>query len=71
MKALKYLICVNAKRFLTFSPPDVDLEKNTKSLKINNTWVALDRVRDPGNLGTIIRTCDAVVAEGVILIGNC
>ena len=41
------------------------------ALKIKNTWVALDRVRDPGNLGTIIRTCDAVGAEGVILIGNC
>ncbi|WP_161831361.1 RNA methyltransferase, partial [Pseudovibrio sp. POLY-S9] len=29
---------------------------------------ALDRVRDPGNLGTIIRTGDAVGATGVILI---
>src|SRR5690606_4134854 len=34
-------------------------------------WVALDRVRDPGNLGTIIRTADAVGARGVILIGDC
>jgi TrmH family RNA methyltransferase len=33
-------------------------------------WVALDRVRDPGNLGTILRTCDAVGAEGVMLIGE-
>jgi len=36
----------------------------------NDVYVALDRVRDPGNLGTIIRTCDAVGAKGVILIGN-
>lgn len=36
----------------------------------NDCWVALDRVRDPGNLGTIIRTCDALGAEGVILIGD-
>ncbi|WP_150525238.1 TrmH family RNA methyltransferase [Roseibium sediminis] len=35
------------------------------------TWVALDRVRDPGNLGTIIRTADAVGASGVILVGDC
>jgi TrmH family RNA methyltransferase len=28
-------------------------------------------VRDPGNLGTILRTVDAVGAAGVILIGNC
>lgn len=33
-------------------------------------WVALDRVRDPGNLGTIIRTADAVGAAGVILVGE-
>lgn len=36
-----------------------------------DVWVALDRVRDPGNLGTIIRTADAVGASGVILVGDC
>ncbi len=35
------------------------------------TWIALDRVRDPGNLGTIIRTADAAGASGVILVGDC
>ncbi len=35
-----------------------------------DVWVALDRVRDPGNLGTVIRTADAVGAKGVILIGE-
>lgn len=35
-----------------------------------DVWVALDRVRDPGNLGTVIRTVDAVGAKGVILIGD-
>ncbi len=34
-------------------------------------WVALDRVRDPGNLGTVLRTVDAVGAKGVILVGDC
>ncbi len=38
--------------------------------QINDVYVALDRVRDPGNLGTIIRTADAVGAKGVILIGE-
>ena len=33
-------------------------------------WLALEAVRDPGNLGTIIRTADAVGAGGVALIGN-
>jgi TrmH family RNA methyltransferase len=32
-------------------------------------WVALDRVRDPGNLGTIIRTADAAGVKGVALVG--
>ncbi|MFC6446215.1 TrmH family RNA methyltransferase [Shinella zoogloeoides] len=38
--------------------------------KAGETYVALDRVRDPGNLGTIIRTADAAGASGVILIGE-
>ncbi len=38
--------------------------------KPGETWVALDRVRDPGNLGTIIRTADAAGASGVILVGD-
>ncbi|MSO96592.1 MAG: RNA methyltransferase [Rhodospirillaceae bacterium] len=32
-------------------------------------FLALDRVRDPGNLGAIIRTTDAVGASGILLIG--
>jgi TrmH family RNA methyltransferase len=36
----------------------------------NDVWVALEQVRDPGNFGTIVRTVDAVGAQGVILIGN-
>lgn len=34
------------------------------------TWLALEEVRDPGNLGTIVRTADAVGASGIILIGH-
>ncbi|MCV9999063.1 RNA methyltransferase [Pararhizobium sp. YC-54] len=37
---------------------------------VGETYVALDRVRDPGNLGTIIRTADAAGASGVILVGE-
>jgi TrmH family RNA methyltransferase len=34
-------------------------------------WVALHRVRDPGNLGTIVRTADAAGCGGVMLVGEC
>jgi RNA methyltransferase, TrmH family len=33
-------------------------------------WIALASVQDPGNLGAILRTSDAVGAAGVILIGD-
>ena len=36
----------------------------------NGVWVALEDMRDPGNLGTIIRTSDAVAASGIILVGQ-
>ncbi len=41
------------------------------SLSGGGLWVALDRVRDPGNLGTIIRTVDAVAGRGLILLDAC
>ena len=34
-------------------------------------WLVAERLRDPGNLGTIMRTGDAVGAGGLILIGEC
>ena len=36
----------------------------------NGCWVALEDMRDPGNLGTIIRTADAAGAAGIILVGQ-
>ncbi len=34
-------------------------------------WLALYEVRDPGNLGTIIRTADCAGIAGLVLIGTC
>lgn len=34
-------------------------------------WVVAENLRDPGNLGTILRTCDATGAGGLILIDQC
>ncbi len=34
-------------------------------------WIAAQSLKDPGNLGTLMRTADAVGAGGVILIDHC
>ena len=34
-------------------------------------WIGLYECRDPGNLGTILRTADCAGAAGVVLIENC
>ncbi len=47
------------------SPPP-DVEKITS----DHTWLALEEIRDPGNLGTIIRTADAVGLSGIMLVGT-
>lgn len=38
---------------------------------MNGLYVALDRLQDPGNLGTIIRTADAMGAGGILLSTGC
>lgn len=37
----------------------------------DSLWIGLEAVRDPGNLGSIIRTADAAGADGIVLIGPC
>ncbi|NJM05098.1 RNA methyltransferase [Candidatus Gracilibacteria bacterium] len=46
--------------------------ENLAAVRLSRTpgWVALDAVADPGNLGTILRTADAVGVEGLILLGD-
>ncbi len=39
-------------------------------LEAGHNWTALDSVQDPGNLGTILRTHDAVGGAGVILLDH-
>lgn len=36
-----------------------------------NIWIVAQSLRDPGNLGTILRTGDAVGAGGLILVDDC
>jgi TrmH family RNA methyltransferase len=39
--------------------------------KENTLIVVLDRPINPGNIGTIIRSCDALRADGLIITGHC
>lgn len=41
------------------------------ALKKGGRYLILDEVQDPGNLGTMIRTSDAVGLDGIVLAGNC
>ena len=43
-----------------------DLDRNSSPI-----WLVAERLRDPGNLGTILRTADAVGAGGLILVDEC
>lgn len=37
----------------------------------NGKYIALDNLQDPGNLGTVIRTAEALGIDGVIVGGGC
>ena len=39
--------------------------------KAGDVWIALDRVRDPGNLGTLIRSAVGAGFDGILLYGDC
>ena len=49
------------------------LDKNNFNSTIcsNGKYVILNHLQDPGNVGTIIRTADAVGISGVFLCGSC
>ena len=45
-------------------------EPLTSAIEGRRCWVALNEIQHPGNLGTVIRTCDASGGDGVILSGR-
>lgn len=49
-----------------FLTPLADIDRSSADI-----WIVAERLRDPGNLGTILRTGDAVGAGGLILIDEC
>lgn len=49
----------------------VNMKKEKNALKSDGAYIYCDNVRDPGNLGTIIRTADSAGFDGVILSPDC
>lgn len=52
--------------FAEFESTLEDLDRTSSPI-----WLVAERLRDPGNLGTILRTADAVGAGGLILVDEC
>ena len=52
--------------FATFALPQIDLESIHPGA--DAMVIVLDRLRDPGNIGTILRTADAAGADAVIML---
>lgn len=60
----------NAQSLLgVYRVPDVALERLDRTAA--PLWIVAQALRDPGNLGTILRTGDAVGAGGLILLDDC
>ena len=52
-----------------YAQPDTSLGRIERSAA--PLWICAQALRDPGNIGTILRTGDAVGAGGLILIDDC
>ncbi|MBI3673690.1 MAG: RNA methyltransferase [Rhizobiales bacterium] len=52
-------------------PPVVAVfhQRFARQVSLDGLWLALEGLRDPGNLGSIIRTADAAGAMGIVLAG--
>lgn len=48
-----------------------DMEEKPIDFKTDGKYIALDNVQDPGNLGTILRTAEALGIDGIIIGGGC
>lgn len=49
----------------------LDREFTCEDLDKNGKYLVLNHLQDPGNIGTLLRTADAVGVSGVVMTGNC
>ncbi len=47
------------------------IEENPQKPEKNGRYLVLDGLQDPGNVGTIWRTADALGADGLLLVSGC
>lgn len=47
------------------------MKNDNNALKNGKKYIATDNLQDPGNLGTVIRTAEALGIGGVIVGGGC
>jgi len=52
-----------------YRQPDISLERIDRTKA--PLWIVVQALRDPGNIGTILRTGDAAGAGGLILLDDC
>ncbi|HET9810524.1 MAG TPA: TrmH family RNA methyltransferase, partial [Sphingomicrobium sp.] len=52
-----------------YRQPATSLQQVDRS--VSPVWIVAQSLRDPGNIGTILRTGDAVGAGGLILVDDC
>lgn len=64
MKRLSGLITPSDHCLICQKPP-------LKQINGDQRWLICDRIRDPGNLGTLMRTACALTWDGVYLLGDC
>lgn len=49
----------------------LDKNLNADTIISNGKYIVLNNLQDPGNIGTILRTADAVGIDGVIITNDC
>lgn len=70
------MVSEKAMKFLsdTEHPQGIAAVVSMKEWSLNDVkpglWLLLDRIADPGNLGTMIRSCWALNGEGILLTGG-
>ncbi|MDR2752881.1 MAG: RNA methyltransferase, partial [Oscillospiraceae bacterium] len=56
---------------LNAQPHAQPMPEHSQAAKPHHRWAALENVQDPGNLGAIARTAEALGIDGLVVFGGC